>query len=472
MNWLGSESSQRITLLLTICSDEADLGRRTMKSASLRTKWCMLGPLIIFAVLVHGCGTTGGRSIKTHRLYTTLEPPELVALAGFSGPGPIEQDSFAPGQRPVAVIIGYGGRRVTLEIVERNTGRSVGKNEIYVDSDMVGCATFNITNSGNYKLRLLEKGAEQNSFKFMVAQGMPKMDGNDSIISRMDAALQRDARDAYAYSTRGHAYEGKREFDKAISDYTQAISLLPNDVALRISRGRTYLAHGDTNEAINDFTEVIRLNADAATAYIYRGFAYQKKGDWDKPISDYSEILRRNPDTEAAYILRGFGYNKKGEFEKAITDYTEAIRRNPDNALAYYYRGLVSGKKGVFEKEVSDFREAIRRNPKLGIAYNQLAWVLASCPADRVRDGKAAVTTAWDACEMAEWKDAAWIDTLAAAYAEAGDFEKAVKYENQALATPVPPGVDGTETREQLARMQQRLSLYEQGHPYREELTR
>jgi len=288
----------------------------------------------------------------------------------------------------------------------------------------------------------------------------------------MDAALQRDARDAYAYSTRGHAYEGKREFDKAISDYTQAISLLPNDVALRISRGRTYLAHGDTNEAINDFTEVIRLNADAATAYIYRGFAYQKKGDWDKSISDYSEILRRNPDTEAAYILRGFGYNKKGEFEKAITDYTEAIRRNPDNALAYYYRGLVSGKKGVFEKEVSDFREAIRRNPKLGIAYNQLAWVLASCPADRVRDGKAAVTTAWDACEMAEWKNAAWIDTLAAAYAEAGDFEKAVKYENQALATPVTPGVDGTETREQLARMQQRLSLYEQGHPYREELTR
>ncbi len=314
-----------------------------MKNESVLTRWFVLGPLImILALLVHGCGTTGGRSIKTHRVYTTLEPPELVALAGFSGPGPIEQDSFAPAQKPVAVIIGYGGRHLTLEIIEPNTGRSVGKNEMYVDSDLVGCATFNITNTGNYKLRLLDKGAEQNSFKFTVTQGVPKMDENDSIISRMDAALQRDARDAYAYSTRGHAYEGKRKFDKAISDYTQAILLLPNDVALRISRGKTYLVHGDTKEAINDFTEVIRLSPDAATAYMYRGFAYQKKGDWDKSISDYSEILRRNPDTGTAYILRGFGYNKKGEFEKAIADYSEAIRRNPDDPIAYYYRGLVS----------------------------------------------------------------------------------------------------------------------------------
>src|SRR5260370_2182235 len=115
----------------------------------------MLGPLImIFAVLVHGCGTIGGRSIKTHRLYTTLEPPELVALAGFSGPGPIEQDSFAPGQRPVAVIIGYGGRRVTLEIVERNTGRSVGQNQIHLHSYIPRSAPFTITNPPTYKLRL------------------------------------------------------------------------------------------------------------------------------------------------------------------------------------------------------------------------------------------------------------------------------------------------------------------------------
>ena len=98
--------------------------------------------------------------------------------------------------------------------------------------------------------------------------------------------------------------------------------------------------------------------------------------------------------------------------------------------------------------------------PTAYAAMNLLAWLLATCPDDHMRDGKRAVELATKACELSKWKRYACVDTLAAAYAESRDFEQAVKYQKQAAAMDGIPEINRTN-------VLNRIELYLQHKPYR-----
>src|SRR6185295_19613766 len=86
-----------------------------------------------------------------------------------------------------------------------------------------------------------------------------------------------------------------------------------------------------------------------------------------------------------------------------------------------------------YEKALTDFTEAIRLDPNDPVAYNSRAVLRASCPDEKYRDGTKAIADATKACELTDWKDAETLDTLAAAHAEAGDFEIAIEISQQAI---------------------------------------
>ena len=114
-----------------------------------------------------------------------------------------------------------------------------------------------------------------------------------------------------------------------------------------------------------------------------------------------------------------------------------------------------------YRQAVSDLQTAIQMNTKKPErALNSLAWLRATCLEPGIRDGKEAVKLAIKACELSEWKDWGIIDTLAAAYAEIGDFDQAIKYEKQVVEMIKP----STGRR----KLQQRVALYERHKPYRE----
>lgn len=115
-----------------------------------------------------------------------------------------------------------------------------------------------------------------------------------------------------------------------------------------------------------------------------------------------------------------------------------------------------------FRRALDAYDEEIGRNTGLWYLHDGRAWTLATCPDPRVRDGDAAVRSATRACELTKWKVARAVETLAAAYAEAGDFKAAVKWQRIALE------LDGLHTSLR-AHARDRLALYEAGRAYHEE---
>jgi tetratricopeptide (TPR) repeat protein len=178
---------------------------------------------------------------------------------------------------------------------------------------------------------------------------------------------------------------------------------------------------------------------------------------------EYNDCWMACPGDDAdEYNERGIAKYEKGDVRGALIELNHAIEIDAKSPIPYRNRAIAELHIGDYEQGISDLRRAIQLDSKYTAAVNSLAWLLATCPEARLRDGASAVEYARKACELSGWKKAAAIDTLAAAYAEAGDFERAVDSEEQAV------GMEGDAATNR--RMQDRLALYEQRKPYREEV--
>jgi tetratricopeptide (TPR) repeat protein len=182
----------------------------------------------------------------------------------------------------------------------------------------------------------------------------------------------------------------------------------------------------------------------------------------DKALVDYNKAIHLAPNDLNNYCGRASAFEDMGQLDKASADYDQVTRLNPKDAPGYVFRGYAHFAKGNYKAAALDFQTATRLSPRDYDALIRLAWFQATCPEDSLRNGKEALETSRRACEASNWKSCDAVDTLAAAYAETGDFDKAMKYQTQALKMK---GVYATRRKE----MQERLELYRQHKPYRKE---
>jgi tetratricopeptide (TPR) repeat protein len=283
----------------------------------------------------------------------------------------------------------------------------------------------------------------------------------DLAITCFAACIRENPKNVAAYVNRGIAYYGTVDFDKAIADYTEAIRLDPKFATAYVYRGLVYWQKQDYDKAIADYSDAIRLDPKDANTYFNRGIAYSSTKDYDKAVADYTEAIRLDPKFANAYNNRGAAYLDKKAYDKAIADYSDAIHLDAKFARAYYGRGVAYHDKKDYEKAIADYEAAIRFDPK-SPPYNKLAWLLATCPKDELRDGRKAIEYARKAGELSNWKNPLYLGTLAAAFAESSDFKEAVKWERKAIDL-------GYDDEKETEKARQRLKLYEEGKPYRDE---
>lgn len=193
------------------------------------------------------------------------------------------------------------------------------------------------------------------------------------------------------------------------------------------------------DEALQFYTEEIDRNPNHWNAYLYRGFVWDVRHVYDKAIADFSAAIRIYPLWANTYNNRGWTWHRLREYDKAIADYTKAIKLDSKNVLAVVNRGLARQDKGDYYRAIIDYKRAIRLDPKYGRAHTALAWLYATCPDPRFRDGKLALKSAKKACDLSKWKEASKLSVLAAAYAELGDFPKAIQWQERAIARYADP---------------------------------
>jgi len=274
---------------------------------------------------------------------------------------------------------------------------------------------------------------------FSVSQGTPGWIHKDDVlpigpaIDYFSGLIRKDPKDGAAYFVRGNILSEQGDFARAIADYTEAIKLDPKDSAAHNGRGYAWRQQGELDKAIADFSAALKIDAKNTWALNNRGIALQEKGEVDKAIADFDAALQIEPKHTWALHNRGNAWAAKGDFTKAIADYSEAIRLDPKDVDAYNNRGLAYQNKGDYTQALSDFEKALEQDANSALALNHCAWLWATCPDEKLRDGKKAIASAAKACESAAWKNGFFLATLAAAYAEAGNFDEAIRWQAKAI---------------------------------------
>jgi spermidine synthase len=191
--------------------------------------------------------------------------------------------------------------------------------------------------------------------------------------------------------------------------------------------------------------------------------AYARKGLLNEAIESFKESIRLSPDSAPPHDNVARLVMSLRNPDTAVRHLTEAIRLNPNIALTHFNLALIFKSKGMTEEAVTHFREALRVKPNWEQPMNSLAWILATHNNPKVRDPQEAVNLARQACELTDYQNPGFLDTLAAAYAAAGRFSDAVSTAEKALQIIA----SGDKKKRALA-VQNRLDLYRQQKTYRQ----
>ncbi len=269
--------------------------------------------------------------------------------------------------------------------------------------------------------------------------------------------------------TRARVHAVNKDSDLAKADLDRVLELSKDDVEGLLFRARVAIQADDLESARKDVDKAIELAPDRIDSILLRSTVAAEQKRFGDAIEDLMLIIKNQPKESpnvALLMQLGLLYSMDDRPLQAIKVFGQVTKLDSENWQAYRMRGDTLLAMKDYTKAIADFEKALELVPKDDLErsgiLNNLSWTLSTSLTDAVRDGKRALELGLEACELTQYKKPHILSTLAAAYAEVGEFDKAVEWSEKAVQL-------GRETKEpQLEQLEAELESYRMKTPWRE----
>jgi tetratricopeptide (TPR) repeat protein len=261
-----------------------------------------------------------------------------------------------------------------------------------------------------------------------------------------------------AYYGRGIALAALQRYAEAHADYSRALAIDARDVNLYLYRAIAAERLNQPDQAIADLNMLLAQDPQNAVATLRRATILLSLEKNDLALADFERVTELEPANALAWCYVGTCRYLRAEPELAIGALTQSLNLQADDMLARNNRGAALFLLGRYAEAQADFVRTIELHPEFASAKKNLAWLRATCPDSQLRNGREAVELARQALDMTHSDQPAWLEVLAAAHAESGDFDSASDWQRQTIEQ-LQAADDSPTT--------QRLRMYQSRQPFR-----
>lgn len=313
----------------------------------------------------------------------------------------------------------------------------------------------------------IEQGSDDPTVLAMLIESLVDGEKFDDAGLEIEKALAKEPQQPTYYRLRAQIRIAQEKMDEALSDIAKVLELDPKNLEAMLLK--TSVLHDEKryDEALEAVEQVLVEQPGLIRGILMRSLIYAGKEEFDKAIEDVQQLVNFAPDNEGFRLQLALFYNAAKKSDKAIEVYNDLLEDDPQNSSAIRGRGDAYLSTGEHDKAIEDYERAIeiqKEEPDAG-TINNLAWVLATSPRKEIRDGKRSIELGLQACELVEYKESYAVSTLAAGYAEVGDFDKACEWAAKAVE------LGEQEKSESLDNLKRELEGYQRKKPWRELLS-
>jgi tetratricopeptide (TPR) repeat protein len=318
--------------------------------------------------------------------------------------------------------------------------------------------------------RLLERDADNANLMAALARALTELKKYDEALKYCDDVIKQAPQSSVGYNLRARVKALKDDVAGAIKDLDEALKINAKDLEALLMRSNLHASQGNDELAKADIDRLAKEAPDLPQTYLLKSILAAGKKQWGEAITNMQLALQTDP-TNAEWRIQLAGYCvADGRPRKAIDLLTQVLEGQHDlndkdqretRVDALRSRGDALLSVGKHAEALKDYEEALKLDPEDTGILNNYAWVLATSPDDDVRSAAKSIELGLKACELTKYEKPHILSTLAAGYAEKGDWETAKKWSAKAVEL-------GSKEEDIDDQLKKELESYKQQKPWRE----
>jgi tetratricopeptide (TPR) repeat protein len=261
---------------------------------------------------------------------------------------------------------------------------------------------------------------------------------------------------------KAQVYFNKSDFEKCLEATDRVLKASADNIQAINFRILSLLQLDKNEEALSAAEDLVTRVPGLPQGYWLRSIALSSLDRFDDAIKDLRLLVDNVPDNLLFKLQLGNLYNASDRPRRALELYNEIFEEDAEFDGLFRSRGDAYLSIGQHAEAVADYEKELAKNPEDSGTLNNLSWVLSTSPRDDVRNGSRALELALKAAELSEFKAAHILSTLASAYAETGDFDKAREWITKAVSIAEENKADNLES------LKKEAESYQKNEPWRE----